>query len=340
MLEQVIEFEQCVAQAFEQSGFTPRKLTDPDTGIDFVLTLKNISQYAVEVKFYRSKYPKNFHIKISAKRLLVAAKRENISKAILVISSSVSNDLRVELENRFQITIIDRFDILSMTSNKPELNDKLRALLGEDPQDKDLSGQSIFDSITKSDRDTSNVQAPQIKYVGEMLINELKRIPAGKANWRKYEVKCEEILRYLFDGDLRGWHNQKRTDDGLNRYDLICRVRPLSEFWAFIIEDLNSRYVLFEFKNYRGFIKQGQILTTEKYLLKHALRSVAFVISRKGEDKNARLTIQGAMREHGKLMPILRDDDLFIMLRMKDSGDDPADFLFELVDNFLMTLPR
>lgn len=341
MLEQAIEFEKCVAQAFKLSGFTPRKLKDnDDKGFDFVLTLNNVAQYAVEVKFYRSKHPKSALIKTSAKRLLSAAKSQRISKAILVISSPISSDLRMELEQDYQITVVDRIDILMMTSKNPELNDKLRSLMGGDTPAKDASGQSTIDRIKTSNKDTAQAQEPEIDKKGDDLCKELKSIPPGKKTWRDYEIKCEEILRYLFEGDLNGWHNQKRTDDGLNRYDLICRARPLSEFWSFIIEDLNSRYVLFEFKNYRGYIKQGQVLTTEKYLLKKALRSVAFIISRKGEDKNAKLTIQGAMREHGKLMPTLKDDDLCKMLHMKDSGDDPADYLFELVDDFLMALPR
>ena len=59
---------------------------------------------------------------------------------------------------------------------------------------------------------------------------------------------------------------------------------------------LNTRYVLFEFKNYTGEIKQGQILTTEKYLLEKGLRRVAIIITRVGADKNAITMAQGAMR--------------------------------------------
>ena len=103
---------------------------------------------------------------------------------------------------------------------------------------------------------------------------------------------------------------------------------------------MESRYVVFEFKNYFSYVKQGQVLTTEKYLWKKALRSVAFLISRKGPDKNAFLMTQGAMREHGKLIVNLTDEDLCKMLEMKDSGDDPSDYLFDLADDFLLRLPR
>jgi hypothetical protein len=151
---------------------------------------------------------------------------------------------------------------------------------------------------------------------------------------------CDRILQYLFPYDLHGWHKQKRTDDGLNRFDYVCRIRPTTDFWRFILDHLHSRYVLFEFKNYTGKIKQGQILTTEKYLLERGLRRVAIVISRAGAEDDAIKMTQGPMREQGKLMLIIDDDRLCEMLHMKERGDDPTDCLFEIADNFLLTLPR
>lgn len=49
---------------------------------------------------------------------------------------------------------------------------------------------------------------------------------------------------------------------------------------------------------------------------------------------------QGAMREHGKLMLVIDDDILCRMLHMEERGDDPTDFLFQLADDFLLSLPR
>ncbi|KZX67390.1 hypothetical protein A3724_11155 [Alcanivorax sp. HI0033] len=84
----------------------------------------------------------------------------------------------------------------------------------------------------------------------------------------------------------------------------------MTEFWSFLVEHLNSRYIIFEFKNYVGKIKQGQVLTTEKYLLERGLRKVAIILTRAGADKNALKMMQGAMREHGKLM-LAVDDNFF-----------------------------
>ncbi|MER2472037.1 hypothetical protein [Photorhabdus laumondii] len=65
----------------------------------------------------------------------------------------------------------------------------------------------------------------------------------------QYEEKCTEILKYFFDFDLTGWHRQKREYDDLNRFDLITQVKKISSFWEFICSELNSRFVVFEFKN-------------------------------------------------------------------------------------------
>ena len=103
---------------------------------------------------------------------------------------------------------------------------------------------------------------------------------------------------------------------------------------------MNSRYVVFEFKNYSATITQGQILTTEKYLLERGLRRVAIVLSRRGASAHADKMAQGAMREHGKLILVLNDDEICTMLHMKENGEDPSDFLFESADRFLLSLPR
>ena len=117
-------------------------------------------------------------------------------------------------------------------------------------------------------------------------------------------------------------------------------MRPTTEFWKFVIDHLDSRYVLFEFKNYSGRIKQGQILTTEKYLLERGLRRMAIIMTRVGAEPHAVAMTLGAMREQGKLMLIVNDEKVCEMLHMKERGEDPTDCLFEIADNFLLTLPR
>jgi hypothetical protein len=130
------------------------------------------------------------------------------------------------------------------------------------------------------------------------------------------------------------------TDGGISRYDAIARISSSHDFWQSILRFFHSWYVIFEFKNNAELIKQGQIYTTEKYLFAGAMRLVAFIISRKGADKNALAATRGAVRESGKLIINLSLDDIYKMLRMKDEGDDANAILLDILDDMLMRLER
>jgi hypothetical protein len=277
-------------------------------------------------------------IDTAATRLASNSISSQIANAILVVSCVVADNVREALEEKHGINLVDQDDLRAWCSAHPKLAEEIDALLETDPSDTHLPS---------AGRDGRVITRKLLKYahtspdtVGTELCNELNALAKGKLAWAKYEELCAKILKYLFLNDLHGWHPQKRTDDGLNRYDFVCRVKPTTEFWKFIIEHLNSRYVLFEFKNYSGKIKQGQVLTTEKYLLERGLRRVAFILTRTGAEPHAFAMTQGAMREHGKLMLVLNDETVCKMLRMKERGEDPTDHLFEIADDFLLRLPR
>ena len=85
---------------------------------------------------------------------------------------------------------------------------------------------------------------------------------------------------------------------------------------------------------------QTQIYTTEKYLFQTALRNVGFIISREGASINAIKAAKGILRETGKLIVNLTNGDLIKMLEMKDSGSEPSDYLFNVVDKFLLELEK
>lgn len=343
-MREFFEFETLVKDIFRHQGFKiddENRFYQTDRGrseLDFSATFQN-KRYVVEVKFYRQSSQNTSLLKKATNQLLGLMELTNIPNGILVISSYVRPEYMEELE-RLGVIVISRPDIFNMASGSIELSEKLSSLLEDDSEP--FSKESKLSKIKSS----NPIRRPKSKNFVEFvsrkpcLCTELKSIPGGKKGWSDYESKSTEILKYLFDLDLTGWQVQQRTDDGLNRFDLVTRIRTVSDFWIFICNELDSRYVVFEFKNYKLKINQGQILTTEKYLHKRALRSVAFIISRNGISDNALRFSQGAMREHGKLIINLTDEDLCNMLDMKEKGDDPNDYMFEKVDSFLMSLPR
>ena len=332
-------FEDLARRILESSNFTvERHSPRGDAGFDFLGRLGN-EQWAIEVKYYRTARAQPSLIEAAANRLIANGVTAQTAKGLLIMSCLLTPPVRVALEERFSVTFVDRVDLRNWAAAVPRLLEELDALLEADPARPADADEKRDDPRTKS-RPLTETPPSMVETRGAELCQELNGIGRGKKTWSAYEGVCARILRHLFPNDLHGWHRQKRTDDGLNRFDFVCRIRPTTDFWNFLIDHLNSRYILFEFKNYSGKIKQGQILTTEKYLLERGLRKAAIVLTRVGADSDAVKMTQGAMREHGKLMLILDDPKVCEMLHMKDRGEDPTDCLFDVADEFLLSLPR
>jgi hypothetical protein len=332
-------FEQLIARLLVANRFVIQTdRADVQGGrFDFIAKLDNES-WAIEIKYYRTERAQVALLESAAARLVGEILRVQIRKGMLIVACSLDVELRRALEEKYGLIFVDRADLFNWASNAPEIIDELSALLEVGSQSRDIPrGRSVEESLTGKSPPKSSLP---VDTHGTELCRELHALKRGKNTWTSYEKLSVRILKYLFPQDLHGSHSQKRTDEGLNRFDFICRIKPTTDFWSFLIEHLGSRYILFEFKNYRGQVKQGQILTTEKYLLEKGLRRAAIVLSRAGASKDARTMTQGAMRENGKLMLILDDEQVCRMLHMKELGEDPTDLLFDVVDEFLLSLPR
>lgn len=341
-----VEFESLIADIFIQYSIEfKRNQFVGDFEIDLILQKENIPEAFVEVKIYRSKKVPISQIKRALERLLLKIKEGNVNYGMLVVASFIESEIKLSLEKEFGITIWDRNSLYHLTENLPNLRERLENQLTENSEE---NGENIFERIEKNNdhfkigdiwKITPKEIQPTIRK-GKKLCKELNAIPAGKDDYKKFELKCQEILEYIFDNDLTSWHNQARTEDGLNQFDLICRIASTHDFWRSLSRNFNCRYILFEFKNYKDKIKQGQVYTTEKYLFSKALRSVGFIIAKNGVDKNAVTAMKGALREHGKLLVHLTPEDLCDMLERKDTGNDPNTYLAEKVDDFLIKLSR
>lgn len=350
-MKEFIEFEQLVASIFSHSGFkveNVNKIFTTKNGrsleLDFSI-FKDNKKSAVEVKLYRSRVPNNYYKK-AALALELRIFELGFDSGVLVTTSVMPESLRQEIEDS-GIVVINHFELIELATDSIELSEKLASFLSERRADfinnkKHYNKAKIIEKIQNAKQVGSYKPLSLLKKTPKQrdYCKELKAIIPGSSDFSSYEKKCVEILKYLFDHHLTGWKTQQSSNDNLNRFDLVTRVRSDSDFWRFLSRELGSRYIIFEFKNYEDEIGQGEILTTEKYLHKTALRTVAFMVSRKGASSNAIKFAEGAMREHGKLIIVLEDDELCKMLSMKEQGDDPSEYLFEKVDDFLMSLSR
>lgn len=319
---------------------------------DFILEVSNQTIF-FELKYYSVK-------RISPGKVRKLCEQLALPKTggvILVLTSEVSVQTRQECRDRFGIDIWDVGNLLWLFGEFEEIKSEFVALLDYavgDIEPTPPASPIILEEIpTESPATPVAVDEPRIDVAQEgdtetrsevsVWEKRLADIPPGQEQFQKYESFCTDILQYILGDYLSLWETQSRTDDGLHRFDLCCKVKSgvNQDFFDTVRQHFNTKYIVFEFKNYSQKITQKEIYTTEKYLYETALRKVAIIISRQGIDDHALQAIKGSLRENGKLILTLSDRDLLKMADVKEKGDrEPAEILSEMLDNLLVHLEK
>lgn len=255
------------------------------------------------------------------------------STKVLITSSVLDEIYKSEQSKLHSIEIIDTKNLLYMVKDNEILRTKLLTSL-------EFSTQDIKD--IKPDIPLYPQGTDKYNSLPSSLERELKEVCFGSDGFPEYEKVCTKILKYLFEEDLTLWNKQSISNAGLYRFDLVCKIKSggTSDFFNTIKTFFNTKYIIFEFKNYSEQITQKEIYTTEKYLYSKALRGVAIIISRKGIDEHGLKAIKGALRENGKLMVSLDDEDLINMVNYKINNNIPSDYLSEKLDDLLLKLEK
>lgn len=346
------KFEELVGDVLRDQGYRVtlhsfEGPTQPLQDFDILASGKNGLQIPVEVKFTR-RYRVSIAMLRDASSKAARWKSHAIkAKPLLVYGATIERSMREWAELEFGIDIWDQDILLSKAGHSlPTLEQFFQR-----------NGAVWFDSEQSSSEEAARngaIGAPDelVRAKGEELIEKLRDVPSGKKSAKAYEQICQAIIDYIFIDDLRDVRSQKRTVDGLNFYDLIYRVRPSHPFWTTLTRDFRARVVLFECKNYGKPIGPMQVFSTERYLSASALRPICFVLSRKPANEHAVQAAYGAMRESGKLLVFLSDDDLEAMLRAKDfqlneggsqeirDANDPIEILDQKIYDFISAMPR
>lgn len=349
MKEIALEFERLVDRIFKTNSFASELVSGDlngarryDNGIDIEIK-KGSQKFGVEVKLYRSRRVSISSVKNSLIQINNVLISQGYQGGFLFTTVNVEPSIREDLQDEFKIQIIDRGILFFLTKNDDKLRSDLESILLKIAQ---TGEDDIYEGIYEADKDYSlkfvKIEISKLTRTneGNELCKIINSISPGKEKSKEFEEQCEEIVKHLFSSDLTLWESQNSTSDRLHYFDLIAKISSSNDFWKSLARDFNSRFVIFEFKNYIDEIKQGQVYTTEKYLYKTALRSIAFIISRKGADKNAATAMEGSLRENGKLIISLDLTETCKMLVMKDNGDDPNTYLSEKIDTILMKLSR
>ena len=301
-----------------------------DVQFDFAYFRAEANVY-FELKFYSVNNAIENKVVKTCKRLS-EQRQMDTDIMIFVIANPVERLLKEKCKERYNIIIWDIENLLWLFRDAPEIINEFVALLNY----------SVTDTLPKMPEENIFEEA-ETRSFGLELKNKLGKIVPGEENYRKYEDVCIEILQYVFGDYLTLWKKQQRSNQDLYRFDLYCKIKygVNEEFFDTIKTFFGTKYVIFEFKNYVAPITQKEVYTTEKYLYEKALRKVAIVLSRKGPEENALVAARGCLRENGKLILFLSDNDLYELIDAKDRKEQTiASLLEDKLDNMLVVLEK
>lgn len=297
----------------------------------------------LEVKSYRSLYNSKIVLNNALKQILqykqyiLKDSQTKSTSFIIVMPCEIDDESQKEIFERFDVTIWDIGNLIYLCGEDKELFRLLSSCIpyatlevkAKEPLN--IKGE-IRDNVIDEER-TQCIEVFQRK------LEKCKPGRLDKAD-KQYEKICTEIVQHLFEAEFFKISEQHKTDDEMFRMDLLCSLKGTTEFWKFLITFYRTKFIVFEYKNYLDYISQNLIYITEKYLFPAALRNVAFIISRKGFDSNAQKAAIGCLKESGKLIVSLNDDDLIQMIYMKENGEEPSDYLLDKVEKILMSVSK
>ena len=323
------KFEELFGEYLKHQGGEIQEACD-NPEIDFVYTYEGFRIY-FDLKIYDS----NFGVKQNLEKWcdrLSKKEKTNGGKWILVVANIVSSEMKELCKEKFEIFIWDIRNLLWLFEEVPMLKNEFIALLNYSVEsiEPEKPVPPVFNNKEEKSEDFG-------------LKEKLQRIKPGQEQYLQYESVCVEILKYVLGDYLTLWNVQEKTNNGMYRFDLCCKIKSNlnQDFFNTIQQYFNTKYIVFEFKNYREQITQKEIYTTEKYLYEKALRRVAVIISRRGPDENARAAARGSLRESGKLILCLSDKDLMDLIDIKEKNEQSTGNFFEaILDDLLIHLEK
>lgn len=335
------QFEILIEDLFKSYGCITNKTPHTrDLNYD-IYAEKGGKKYYIEVKSMRSKRLSQQSI-LSVRELVDILELKNDEYFILVTMNVVSKVMKEQIRAKDKFLIIDISELLYLVQDNEELKYKLLSLTEYTTENIEIKKPTEFLRMLNIVDDESLDYLTDDADILKRLLVKVRDWEQPKRTSEEYEIICTKVLRILFSRDLTLWREQQKSNDNLYRFDLICKIKDdvTSAFWKFLEEYFKSKYVIFEFKNYKDLITQREVYTTEKYLYAKALRSVAVIVSCNGSDDNAKKAIKGTLRENGKLILSLSNWDLVNMLEYELNGNLASEYLYNILDEILIELEK
>lgn len=337
-IERALSFEKLFSRYL--AGRAKPAFMQPDKSgaqSDFIVEYDGAPLF-IEVKSYSSAAVPEMRLFDACKRL---RRDDKAGSWVLAVANQVSPSLKSRILEEYGVYVWDVANLLWLFERHEEIKNEFVALL--DYTVEGVKPEPPYPNPFSEDTPESpeaKEQEPEPSWK-----ERLDQIVPGQKQAADYETLCVEFLKSVLNAYLTLWKTQEKSNDGLYRFDLCCKIKmgadKNAEFFDTIQRYFNTKYIVFEFKNYSDSITQKEIYTTEKYLYEKALRKVAVIISRNGADKHAQQAARGCLRETGKLILCLSDSDLLRMNALGECGEgDPVDVFGEKLDALLIDLEK
>ena len=308
-----------------------------------IIAKKEESLFVFEVKYYRNRYVTSSLVEGALKQIKnyrsALIQKAEMMNFVIIMPCEMNLGFKQEVYEQEGISIWDINNLLYLCEDNQELINLLACAIPYslenievcEPLDK-------YIVIGKEEKPELNEDIS----IAKEFQDRLAQCKSGKENGadREYEKICTEIVKYLFETEFLRMSEQHKTGDEMFRMDLLCSLKGTKAFWEFLMKFYNSKFIVFEYKNYSEYVKQNLIYITEKYLFSAALRNVAIIFSRHGFDESAQKAALGCLKENGKLILSVKDEDLIRMIEMKENGGEPSDYLLEQVEELLMSVSK
>jgi len=174
--------------------------------------------------------------------------------------------------------------------------------------------------------------------LGERFISRLDSLPVGRTAASDYQRLVFEIFNYLFEPELTDGKMEVETYQGTERRDIIYTNEAETSFWGYVRTTYNSLLVMFENKNVEK-VELEHINQTASYLGVR-LGMLGFIVTRKSPGDNIIRKTYSIFNDTPstprKIILILSDEDLKLMVRLKQENRSPSKHVQNIYKQFRM----
>lgn len=196
-------------------------------------------------------------------------------------------------------------------------------LIHEDPSRPPPAG-SVFDMVRAGEHFVPSFSATP-------FIDQLAAIKPGKKQAKEYEALMEEVLPALFSPDLTDPKRQVANATRKGITDLTLRIQSHNGLWSHVAQSYGNLAVSFELKN-KGRLKNEDFNQSASRLSPLKGR-FGVLVGRRVQEYD-----QEACRpwiSNGMVVLPIEDEDVIAMLRLKEQGESPSDYLAEKLRELL-----